>query len=130
MKTYDRDTYRRIQEAWRSFGPKWQPVRLLVAELGYPFPPAGEATDDREDNPSQRAIVWRALDFRPAETLAIIRRCRSWSAVIAAIVASEDNLHVDAALNEREAAWDRRDDPNPIEATMTVRGILERIGQS
>lgn len=131
MRTMDASSYRRLTEAWSTFGPRWAEIRRVVASWPSPFPPSGESTDDRDDpEPSQRAIVWRALDWRPAETLAIIRRCRSWSQVIAAIIASEDRLREDAGLAEREAAWYRRQDPTHLEAAQSVGSILTRMRES
>lgn len=131
MRTFDGATYRRIQEAWRGFGPEWREIRLIAAERGYPLPPKGESTDDREDpEPSQRSIVWRSLDFRPADTLAIARRSQSWSEVVGRILHSEEALRERAALAARDDDWYRREEQTPREATQTLGAILKRIGDS
>jgi len=131
VRTYDRAMYQRIQKAWRDFGHEWHAARLAAAERGFPLPPEGSGEDDRDDaEPSQRAIIWRALDWRPTETLGYIKRSSSWSQVVGLIIGSEARLREDAALREKDADWERRDDVGPRQATATIAAILRRIGES
>lgn len=131
VRTYDRETYLRMQRAWADFGPEWTSARQLCALAGYPFPPSGSPTDDRDDTePSQRAIVYRALDFRPLRTLDTIRTSRSWSEVVRKILAEEGRLREDATWRARDDDWERAAEIGPREAVLTVGSILERVRES
>lgn len=131
MRTYDRETYLRLRDAWRTFGPEWTAARELCALRGYPFPPNGTALDDRDDpEPSQRAIVWRALEYRPLRTLDVIRTARSWSEVVRRIMAEEDRLREDIGFGERDAAWEKDGQPNHHQSTRLLGDILAQMRDS
>lgn len=133
MRTYDRDTFVRARAAWEEgeFGSAWSELRRLAWERGFPFPPAGTKWDDRDDpEPSQRAIIHRALVDRPRDTIATVARSRSWGQVVAGILQTEDRLREDADLVDREAEYDRTERPTYREAVMSIAGILERIEAS
>lgn len=109
MRTFDRDTYRQATALWESFGPEWDAVRILAANNGYIFPPTGTAHDDRDAaKPSQRAIVWRALEDNPRQLAAIVGRCRSWSEVVDRIIGMEDRLRAELGLAEQDREWDAK----------------------
>lgn len=130
-RTYSRADLDASRRAWSDFGDGWREARRVAAVAGMLYPPAGTRFDDRDDaQPSQRAIVWAALDDRPSSTLAIIGRSRSWSAVVRAVMAEEGSLREDADLAERDAAWERDHGPDPREATTAIKRILDRIGAS
>jgi len=131
VRTYDRETYQRMREAWADFGVEWTAARQACANAGYPFPPSGSRWDDRDDpEPSQRAIVYRALEYRPLHTLDTIRTSRSWSGVVKKILAEEDRLRDDATYRERDAEWDKDGRPSGYEATVSIKRLLDRIGNS
>ncbi len=133
MKTYDRATFFAAQRAWAegSFGPAWSRIREIAAQRGYVYPPNGSPHDDRDaESPSQRAIIWRALQDNPAELERIVRRSRSWSQVVDAIIGLEERLREDAGLVERDAEWERDGRPSGREATMALGAILGRIADS
>lgn len=128
--TVSRDVWEAQERAWSEggFGPAWGPVRRMARARGMWYPPSGSAHDDRDSQePSQRAIVWRALEDNPAELAAIIGRASSWSGVVDRIIGLEARLRTDADYTERDAEWERRDDPTHPEAVRSIAGILERI---
>lgn len=130
-RTYSRADLEASRAAWADFGDEWREARRIAAGAGMLYPPSGTRWDDRDDaQPSQRAIVWAALDDRPRSTLATIARSRSWSAVVRAVMAEEGRLREDADLAERDAAWEREQLPDPREATTAIKRILDRIGAS
>lgn len=131
MRTYDAATYRSAREAWSDFGPEWNEVRRLSWDRGYPYPPSGTRWDDRDDpEPSQRAIVYRALIDRPKDTVAIVARSHSWSQVVSGILQTEGRIREDAALLDRESDLEREERPSHREAVMSIADILARIEAS
>lgn len=133
MRTYDRATFQAAKEAWESggYGWQWQRIRRLAAEQGYLYPPTGSRHDDRDaENPSQRAIVWRALEDNAAELERIVSRARSWSGVVDRIIGYEARLRTDADYVERDVEWERKDHPDHRQAVQSLAGILERIEAS
>jgi hypothetical protein len=131
VRTYDRETYQRLVRAWEGFGPEWTAARQLCTDRGYPFPPAGDPLDDREGaEPSQRSIVWRALDYRPLRTLDMIRTSRSWSEVVRKIVAEEDRLREDATYRERDAEWEKQGEQDARQSLQSLAAIVHRIQDS
>lgn len=132
MTTYSRATYQEAQAAWADgdYGWQWQAIRRIAADRGFLYPPSGSAHDDRDaEQPSQRAIVWRALQDNPTATEAIVRRSRSWSQVVDQIIGLELRLRDEAGLTERDAAWGR-DDPTHRESVLSLASILGRIEDS
>lgn len=130
MRTFDRPTFMAAKAAWEDgeFGWQWQPIRRLAAERGFIYPPSGTRHDDREvESPSQRAIVWRALEDNPTELLRIVRRSRSWSEVVDQIIGLESRLRVDLDDRDREVAWDKADQADYRESVKSLAAILERI---
>lgn len=131
MRTYDRATFVASKEAWRDFGWQWQELRRIAADRGFIFPPAGTKHDDRDaDQPSQRAIIWRALVDNPEQTRAIVSRSSSWSQVVDRIIGMEERIRRDADELARDDGWDRRDDINHREAVTALGSILQRIDDS
>lgn len=133
MRTFDRDTFLRARAEWEqgNFGPAWEPFRRLAAERGFIFPPVGTPNDDRDDeNPSQRAIVWRCLEDNPAELRRIIGRSSSWSAVVNAIIGLEDRLREDVRDGERDAEWEKAQQPTSREASAAIASTFERVAAS
>jgi hypothetical protein len=104
MRTYDRETYVKAQQAWadiRLVG--WERIREAAAKSGMLFPPKGTRWDSWNDpQPSQVAKVEQARQENEPELLRIIRRSRSWNQVVGAVMAFEDHT--------RELAWIRTED--------------------
>lgn len=130
-RTYSREDWFRAKAEWEAFGPRWGTVRRLAAERGMIFPPSGTIHDDRDaEQPSQRAIVWRALEDNPAGLAKIIGRSRSWNGVVAGIIGLETRLRLDADDLERDVSWDKAGQPDHKEAVRTIAEILRRIGDA
>lgn len=133
MRTFDRDTYLRAQREWDEgrFGWRWAEVRRVAASRGYILPPRGTVHDDRDaDPPSQRAIIFRALEENPTVTRNIIAKSSSWGEVVDRIIGLEKRLAEDADELGRDDAWRRKDEPTGRESTMAIKAILQRIGDS
>jgi len=133
MKTYSRAAWVAAQQAWDDgeFGSRWQTFRRLAAERGFIYPPTGTPHDDRDDdNPSQRAVIWRAIEDNPTQLQRIIQHSRSWHEVVDGIIGVEDRLRRDADENDAVARWQRANDPDAVghdESVQTLAGILARI---
>lgn len=133
MRTFSRAEWQAAQQAWDAggYGWRWQAIRRAAAERGFIYPPCGSAEDDRDaEKPSQRAILWRALEDNPVALVAMVGRSRSWSQVVDAVIGLEDRLRADAREADAIDLYERADDPTHKEATMTLGDILTRIDAS
>lgn len=131
MRTYRREDWLAAREAWEDFGHEWTTIRQLAVERGMLYPPSGTAHDDRDaEQPSQRAIVYRALRDNPTELRAIIGRARSWSGVVDRIIALEGRLREDADWRERDEQFDKDQQPSHAESLTALKAIVDRIGAS
>lgn len=130
MRTYSRETFLAAKAAWEDgdFGWQWQAIRRIAAERGFLYPPSGSKHDDREvESPSQRAIVWRALEDNPTSLAKIVGRSRSWGEVVDQVIGLEATLRIDLDERDRELAWEKRGDPDHRESVRSLAAILERI---
>lgn len=133
MRTYSRADWLASQQAWDDgeFGYRWQAIRRIAADRGFIYPPSGTVHDDREvESPSQRAIVWRALEDNPTETERIVRRSRSWSEVVDGIIGLEARLRVDADDDGKVDDWEREQLPTHRESVMALSAVIKRIEES
>lgn len=131
MRTYSRDDYFRSRREWADYGSEWQSIRRLAAERGMLFPPSGTKHDDRDaEKPSQRAIVYRALEDNPTELRKIVSRSSSWSQVVDRIMGFEERLRANVRDDERDANFDREGWPDHRQAVMRLASILQRIEDS
>ncbi|HTE85012.1 MAG TPA: hypothetical protein VK821_09775 [Dehalococcoidia bacterium] len=133
MRTYTRADLDAARTAWDDghYGSEWAEVRRIMAAGGTIYPPSGDRYDERDDpEPSQRVIVWRALDYRLASTLDLARHSRSWPELVGRILLDENRLREDATLRSRDDDWARRDDVTHGEAVETLAGILRKLGDS
>lgn len=133
MRTFSRDDWHAAEQAWSEgeFGWQWGRISRIAREAGFIYPPTGTRHDDRDaEQPSQRAIVWRALEDNPKELEAIVRRSHSWSGVVDRIIGMESRLRTDADYTERDAAWDKDAEPDHREAVKSLGAILDRIEAS
>ena len=127
MKTWSRDAFLEGREQWRDFGWEWEWVKRLSSEWS-PYPPSGTKHDDRDaENPSVRAIVYRAMQDNPGELRKILLRVRSWNGVVASIIGLETRLRLDADDLERNVEWDKAGQPDHKEAVRSLSEILKRI---
>jgi hypothetical protein len=133
VKTFSRATFLEAKAAWDDgdFGWQWQHYRRLAADRGFIFPPAGTKHDDRDvDSPSQRAIIWAAIDENPTELERIIRRSWSWSQVVDQIFGLEARLVDDANESQHDAKWEKDNRPTHREAAMSLGAVLRRLADS
>lgn len=130
MKTFDRATFLAARKAWAEggFGPEWRAVRRLAAERGFIYPPTGDRHDQRDDEePSQRAIVYAAIEDTPRMLWVIIGRSSSWSQVVAQLIQLQGRLAEDAGLAEDDVRLARRGEPTREQAAERLRDILRRL---
>lgn len=132
MRTYSRDVHDQSLAAWLTFkGPRWAQVRSACQSWTI-FPPSSEGQDWRDaPHPSQRVIVWFALENRPAETLDMIRRARNWTGVIDRIFASEGQIRSGIKWAEEEADLERAYQREAYRGSMLSIGeLLGRMNDS
>ena len=128
MRTYSREQFLAAKAAWDDFDREWEPYRVEAAERGMLFPPSGSKFDSWEDpKPSQRAIIYRAIADTPATLIDAIRESRSWSEVIGKVFRDMEVRREDVELQERDAAWDRRQYRGPMES---IGAIVGRVRDS
>lgn len=133
MRTFSRETFLESKAAWDGgeFGPEWHFYRQLAADRGFLYPPSGTRWDSFEDDqPSQRAMIYRAIDETPGLLADIIRKSHSWHDVIARLTQGRDSMREDADLRERQDRWDRQDEITPPQALQTIAAIVYRIKDS
>ena len=131
MRTYSRADFEAAQRAWESFGPAWHFYRQLAADRGMLYPPSGSKWDSWEDSdPSQRAIIYRAIEDTPRALVDVIKSSRSWSEVVRKLMADLDRRREDADLREKDDEWERRDELTPHQALQSINDILGRIKDS
>ena len=98
---------------------------------GLIWPPDGTKWDSWEDdNPSQRAILIRAIRETPRLLDKCVVGARSWSDVIANLLKERDDWRVRNNFAARDQEWDRRDDITHREAVTALGSILQRIDDS
>lgn len=125
--TFGASTWRKAEAAWAEgeYSAAWAPFRAAARDRGFIFPPTGTKWDGWEDDgPSQRAIVWRAIDETPELLRRCIARSRSWAAVVRELTRERD------AWRERNAAADVDDEQGPTrgEAVERLGDIVRRLG--
>lgn len=131
MRTFSRDAWNEAQDLWLDFSAEWKPWRHKAAMRGMLYPPEGTRWDSWDDDePSQRAMLIRAMRETPKLLDVAISRSRSWGAVIAYVIARRDEMRSD--LDERDRAMTRRraDEPDGRQSTSALKAILNRIGDS
>jgi hypothetical protein len=131
MRTYSRQAFEEARELWKDYGWQWNRVRELAASRGFIYPPSGSRHDDRDAaEPSQRAIIWRALEEQPTELYAIVGRSSSWFDVTDRIIGLEARLREDANYSEKDAALSKDEQPNEHESLQSLASIVGRIADS
>lgn len=133
MRTYNRASWVEAQALWDEggFSPEWRNVRHAAAMRGMLYPPEGTKFDSWEDDqPSQRAMLIRAIRETPKLLDAAIARGSSWGEVIAYLVRRRDEYREQGYLEDRATARRREDDPTHIESAQALAGILARLDAS
>ena len=118
--------------AWDTghFFDEWRDWRHLAAmEAGIIAPPEGTEWDQWDDEPSQRAMLIRAIRETPALLSGAIRSpgVHSWAAVIAVLLRGRDERRTE---RDRDAAWQERGrtwEPTPQEAAMALTRIRDLV---
>lgn len=132
-RTFSREHWLASLDAWKDgeFSDEWKPYRHAAAMRGMIYPPEGTKWDSWEDDdPSERAMLIRAIRETPKLLSASIAQSRSWSEVVARVTRARDEWREDLTRRERAAAHERGDEPDPREATKAIKHILDRIGAS
>lgn len=120
-RTYSRADWNAAQDAWADFSSEWRDVRHQAGMRGILFPPSGTRWDSWDDDaPSQRAILIRAIRETPALLAKCVGRSRSWSEVIAQLVAGRDDIRYESHRREH----DERE--RNIEAMQPIGGKIGR----
>lgn len=132
-RTFSREAFLHSQQLWKDggFGPEWAFYRQRAADRGFIFPPTGSKYDSIEDDqPTQRAVVYRALDETPELLVRAISLARSWSNVVAVLLQGRDGMREDADLREKDIVWNRRDELQPRQALERLDSIFRKIKDS
>jgi hypothetical protein len=128
MRTYSRDDFLAAREEWKDFDREWEPYRKLAAEYGMLYPPAGTKWDSWEDEePSQRAIIYRAIEDTPDALTEAIRQSHSWFEVVRKLMADIDRRREDATYAEKDAEWERQKFRGPMQS---IGDIFNRFRDS
>lgn len=135
-RTFDRATFESARDAWTwgRYDPAiWSKWRGLAQESGIIFPPAGTPDDDPEsDDPSIRALVYRAIRDMPITLEKAIARSGDWGQVLEIVLAERDRMREDIDLEEKDAAWERAQNGDDREgkrrAAESLAAIVKRLG--
>ena len=129
MRTYSHAEWQASLDAWEGgeFSSEWRALRHTMAMQGCIYPPAGTQFDSWEDaQPSQRAVLIRAI----RETPELLRRCakgaRSWSQVIERLFMARDEWRT-----EMRPVWEREEaEERPHRRWYRVGDVLAPINDS
>ncbi len=134
MRTFSRDHWNEAQDAWRDgdFSDEWKPYRHQAAMRGMIYPPEGTQWDSWDDDePSQRAMLIRAIRNTPTLLHEAIEHSRAWGEVVAYIIRRRDEWSEMASTRQRDAERRKADlEADPKEATMALKAIVQRIADS
>jgi hypothetical protein len=133
--TYSKVDWEAAQVAWAEgqFSDEWKPWRHKAAMLGGIIsPPEGTKWDSWEDaQPSQRAMLIRAIRETPQLLESCLPGAGWWSVVIERMLAVRDDWREEAALHEQEVRrWRAENEPRAREAMMSVGQVFARIAES
>ena len=132
MRTYNQTDWLASLAEWDAgkFSPEWKRYRHAAAMRGMIYPPIGSRFDSWEDEePSQRAMLVRAIRETPELLMHSIETSKSWGEVLTKILRARDEWRADLNQRQRELGYER-DEPDAHEATVLLKHILERIGAS
>ena len=128
MRTFSRSDWDAAQDAWCDFSPEWREVRHQAAMRGMLYPPSGTKWDSWDDDePSQRAILIRAIRETPELLSRCIDRSRSWHDVVQKLIAERDGVRRNVDDAERLLHFDK---PTDRQAVTALKSILQRIWNS
>lgn len=130
-RTFSRDQWTEAQAAWENghFSDEWKPFRHAAAMRGMLYPPDGDRFDSWDDDePSQRAMLIRAIRETPNLLGAAISHSKSWGEVIAYVIRRRDEWRDE--LNAKERDRERRAEPERRSEVLSIKAILNRIWDS
>jgi hypothetical protein len=131
MRTFSRDQWTEAQAAWDDghFSDEWKAIRHQAAMRGILYPPDGDRFDSWEDDePSQRAMLIRAIRETPSLLSAAVSRSKSWGEVIAYVIRRRDEWRDE--LNAKERDREHRAEPERRSEVLSIKAILNRIWDS
>jgi hypothetical protein len=133
-RTFSRADWDAAQAQWRAgdFSPEWRDFRHQAAMRGMIYPPEGTKFDGwDEEEPSQRAILIRAIRETPTLLRESIGSSKSWGEVVGKILARVNGQRADAIDVE---GYERRrraaKDPSHRQALHSLADILDAIADS
>jgi hypothetical protein len=129
-RTYSKAAWDEAQDLWRDgdFSREWRDYRHQAAMRGMIYPPDGTKWDSWDDDePSQRAMLIRAIRETPKLTAEAISRSSSWSGVIEYILRRRDEWREDLNARERRV---ERDPTAGRQAMLRLSDIIQRIADS
>lgn len=130
MRTFSRDQWVEAQSLWESgkFSDEWKPFRHEAAMRGMLYPPAGDRFDNWEaDEPSQRAMLIRAIRESPGLLHQAIARSKTWGEVVAYVIRQRDDWREELDLRDRQREQER---PHRVSEVMSIGQILARLRDS
>jgi hypothetical protein len=127
MRTFSKASWDEAQEAWLDFSDEWRDARHTMAMQGVLYPPAGDKCDSWEDDqPSQRAVLIRAIRETPQLLERCMRKAHSWEEVIGRLFRERDEWRAELAREYEEP----EPGPDHFEAVQTLGAIVARIADS
>lgn len=133
MRTFSRAAFDEAARLWADgeFSDEWKPYRHRAAMRGFIYPPDGTKWDSwSDDEPSQRAMLVRAIRETPKLLEAAIDRSGSWGEAIAFLLARRDEWRDELDVVDREIAHRRHGESTRVTSAMSLKAIITRIGQS
>lgn len=135
MRTFTRSELDAARDAWDEgdFSDEWRDIRHYAVMGGLIYPPSGTKWDSwGDDEPSQRAILIRAIRETPTTLRRCIRGATSWGMVIDRLLHTlNDEWAEEIAAKERQAARRKAEDsPTYRETVQSIGAIMRRIGDS
>ncbi len=132
MRTFRREDWQAAQHAWDGYSDEWRPWRHQAADRGMIWPPAGTAYDSWDDEePSQRALLIRAIRDTPDLLHRSIATSRSWGQVIGKLIRQRDEWR---ELTQLEDDYTQRrrleEEADGRQSTMALKAIVDRIAAS
>lgn len=130
-RTYTQEQWSEAQAAWAAgeyradFWREWR--HLAATAAGIIAAPRGTRWDSwGDDDPSERALIARAIDESPSLLRSILRggRVHSWAQVVRLLVQERDDMAESAT--RREEAWLAR----KVEPMTPLRSIAQTIMDS
>ena len=124
MRTFTRSDLDAARAAWQDFSHEWCEYRYEAAAVGILYPPSGSRWDEWTDpQPTQRAILIRAIRETPDAVHRAIAGATSWSGVIGAVLQERDAMA--AAVREPRARPVRRKRGMPTATRELLRAWSE-----